>query len=151
MKLAFFDEVEAPDGGLVVVDGGIHGVQGHTLAVEAGGAARWERRLDGLMPSGVAGSGTDHLAAEDRARLDDWARAAWDLAGDGGRRSFFAPVENGPPRWVWAVVVRRGADERALEGSAIAPSHAPHELAPEIASLLAFVIARVDGLAAALR
>lgn len=146
MKLSYFGEVSIPDGALAVMDGGIHGVSGHTVVVGADGVATWERRLDSLQPIGRVGSGRFQLTAEELSRVARWRDRAWETAA--GERLFFsgARADQPPPvpRWVWAVVVRRGDEVRTLEGGSIRPT----EGAPDgVRDLLEWLIRRVDGLA----
>ena len=124
-----FGDVSIADGAIVLMDGGIHGVQGHTLVIPGTGDATWERRLDGMQPIGKAGSGTLALAADEATRLRTWADQMWALA-PAGKKSYDAPIEHGPPRWVWAIVVRRGDEIRFLDGGGISsPAGAPEPAA----------------------
>ena len=125
VKTAMFGNVTLDTGTIYLADGGIHGVQGHTLVVAASGDARWERRLDGLQPSGKAGVGTLKLAADEAKQLVAWADRLWDLAPK-GKASFDPDPKNGPPRWVWVIVIRRGDEVRILQGGDMAsPNGAP--------------------------
>ncbi len=144
VKTAFFGEVETDGVALAVMDGGTHGVQGHTIVVGVDGTATWERRLDGLRPKGGAGRGGLELADDERKRIEAWSRAAWDTAGPSGRASFFVDPSQGPPRWVWALVVCRGGEARLVEGGALVRlgGSLPAPLRP----LLDWLVDRVDEL-----
>jgi hypothetical protein len=140
VKLTYFGDVEVADGELVVMDGGIHGVQGHTLRVAPDGSARWERRVESLQPSGKPGAGSARLSADEAGRVKAWGDAVWPLGG----KSWYPPPDRGPPRWVWAIVLRRGDEIRALEGGATAPPDgAPDAARP----LLKWLVEKVDALA----
>jgi hypothetical protein len=142
---AMFGDVAIADGAIAIMDGGIHGVQGHRIVIDPAGAATWERRLDGMQPSGKAGKGAFAPAADELARARDAAAKLWELAPQ-GRRSFSAPIEDGPPRWVWAVVLRRGDEVRVVDGGSIdSPQGAPGPARP----LLEWLVKRVDGLSVA--
>jgi hypothetical protein len=147
MKVGFFGEVETDGVALAVMDGGIHGVQGHTIVVRLDDTATWERRLDGLQPSGRAGRGPLQLTDVERRQLEAWSRAAWDAAGPSGRASFFVDPSQGPPRWVWAVVVRRGDEVRLVEGGALDRLGGP--VPPPLRPLLDWLVHRVDELSKA--
>jgi hypothetical protein len=145
VKVSMFGDVAIADGAIHVMDGGIHGVQGHTLVIAATGAASWERRLDGMRPSGKAGAGQVQLTADEAARVRGWADELWELA-PAGKASFDQPIERGPPRWVWAIVLRRGDQVRVLSGGGIAsPTGAPGPAK----SVLEWLVTRVDAAAAA--
>lgn len=143
VKTSMFDEIAIDDGAIHLADGGIHGVQGHTLVVPASGAAKWERRLDSMRPSGKAASGTLKLSADEAKQLRAWADKLWDLAPN-GTASFDTDLKDGPPRWVWVIVLRRGEQVRVLSGGNIAPPKG----APEPAkATLEWLIQRVDAAA----
>jgi len=144
VKTVFFGEVETDGVALAVMDGGIHGVQGHTIVVGLDGTATWERRLDGLKPSGRAGHGGLELTGDERRQIEAWSSATWDTAGPSGRASFFVDPWEGPPRWVWAVVVRRGDEARLVEGSALGRLGGP--VPPPLRALLEWLVHRVDQL-----
>lgn len=57
VKVAMFGDVSIDDGDVHLTDGGIHGIQGHTLIIRAAGQTTWQRRLDGMQPSGTPGTG----------------------------------------------------------------------------------------------
>lgn len=138
-KPAYFGEVSLDDGGVALMDGGIHGVQGHTLIVNRGKPAQWERRTESLQPSGKPGKGTVVLDMAELAELQKWSDEAWGKAG-----RYYPPIEQGPPRWVWAIVLRRGGVTRILEGGETSPTNgAPAAARP----MLEWLIARVDKLA----
>lgn len=137
VETGYFGAIELDDGDVVVADGGIHGVSGHTLRIGRDGRGRWSRRLDSLQPYGRPGSGRVKLDADERALVAAAADAAW------GLDTRPAPMPE-PPRWVWVVAVRRGDQTRAVEGSAmVVGDGAPAELA----ELLAWLRDRVDALA----
>jgi len=142
VKTVFFGEVETDGVALAVMDGGTHGVQGHTIVVGLDGAATWDRGLDSLRPHGRAGHGGLELKDDERRQIEGWSSAAWDAAGPRGRTSFFLDPWDGPPRWVWAAVVRRGDEVRLVEGSALRRQAglAPAALRP----LLDWLVHRVD-------
>jgi len=141
MKLTFFGEVTLADGELAVMDGGTHGVQGHTVVLGPDGGAAWERRLEGMSPSGKPGSGSFRPTHEELGRLGAWSERIWELAARDVR--FYPSIHHGPPRWVWAIVLRRGDETRALEGGAIPRGQgAPEEARP----LLDWMVERVDAL-----
>jgi len=143
VKLTYFGEVSVDEGDLVVMDGGIHGVQGHTIHLQRDGHARWERRVEGLQPSGKPGAGSFQPRAEELRSVRAWADEAWRLAGT-KQRAFYPAPAHGPPRWVWAIVLRRDGHTRTLEGGA----DRPLDGAPGGArDLLAWLIATVDALA----
>lgn len=140
VKVAMFDEVSIADGEIQVMDGGIHGVQGHTLVIPPSGPTTWGRRLDGMQPNGKAGTGKLELTADEATQLRGWADGLWQLA-PSGQASFDAPINNGPPRWVWAIVLRRGEEVRVLSGGAIvSPTGAP----PPAKAVLEWLVSRVD-------
>lgn len=140
MKTRYFGEIQVADGALALMDGGMHGVQGHRLIIEPDGEARWERRTDSFQPVGEPGAGHVRLAEGELAALAHWRRALWELAEE--LRAYFPPIEQGPPRWVWAVLLRRGDEVRILEGGGMSPDAAPEPArAP-----LAWLIDRVDAL-----
>jgi len=139
----YFNEIEIADGALAVMDGGTHGVQGHTVVINAGGRATWERRLEGLRPQGSPGSGSFVLGNDERALQRTWSNTVWDMAGPSGRARFFGDISEGPPRRVWAVVLRRGDEVRVVEGGKAFSPHSPEPLQP----LLAWLVRRVDELA----
>ncbi len=137
MKTSYFGDVAPADGELAVMDGGMHGVQGHALVVARDNrSARWERRIDSFRPSGTPGAGITALTEVEQADLARWR----EVVGGVAESRFFPPPASGPPRWVWAIAL----GDRLIEGGAIAPgSDAPAGLAP----LLAWLRTRVDGLA----
>jgi hypothetical protein len=143
VKTSFFGEVDAPDGGIALMDGGIHGVQGHTIIAPPSGAAKWERRIDGVQPLGKPGSGELDPSSEERARLASWRDAVWDLAGAGKDR-YWSDFSHGPPRWVWVIAVRRGDEIRAVQGGDMSWGDEPEPLA----SALAWLRETVDALGA---
>jgi hypothetical protein len=143
VKPAMFGDVTIEDGAIHLMDGGIHGVQGHTIVVPPDGTrVTWERRVDGMQPSGKAGNGTIDLMRDELGRVRAWADAAWKLA-PMGRKSFADPAD-GVPRWVWAIVVRRGDEIRVLDGGGMSP---PDDAPAETKSALAWLIERVDAAA----
>jgi len=140
IKSSFFGEVDAPDGGVHLMDGGMHGVQGHTIEAPPRGPWRWERRLDGMQPRGKAGDGQLDPAEQERQQLFAWTESAWQLAPSGKADFFeFPPTV---PRWVWCIVIRRGAEVRILQGGGVTWGSEPKELAP----LLEWLRERVDQL-----
>lgn len=142
---AHFGDVEIADGSVILMDGGMHGVQGHQLFVDAGGHARWVRRLDSFAPYGRAGSGTTTLTAAERADLAAWTDVAWKRAGHARHASFYPDISRGIPRLVWILVMRRGAEVRTLEGGEVGGDAPPEVAAPA----LSWLVARVDALASA--
>lgn len=143
VKTAMFGEVAIDDGAIQLADGGIHGVQGHTLIVPARGDAKWERRTDSMQPRGKAGSGTLKLTADESKQLHAWADKMWDLAPK-GKASYDMDIKDGLPRWVWVIVLRRGDEVRVLEGGATSSP----EGAPDPAkAALAWLAERVDAAA----
>jgi hypothetical protein len=144
VKLSYFGEVAIADGEVAVMDGGIHGVQGHTLRIDRDGGGRWERRVESLQPSGKPGAGTFKPSPDELKSLRAWADRLWSAAGTKGG-SYFPPPDRGPPRWVWAIALRRGGEVRTLEGGAMAPTDGAPADARE---LLAWTIAKVDELGA---
>ncbi len=141
LEVPMFGEVTINDGELLLMDGGIHGVQGHRLRVPPTGAAAWDRSVDSFHPSGKAGAGELVLTSEERATLKGSADALWELAAN-GQTSFDQPIEKGPPRWVWAIVLRRGDEVRVLSGGDVqSPAGAPEAAK----SVLTFLVERVDG------
>lgn len=135
VKVPYFGTVAVADGELVVQDGGSHGVQGHTLRIGPEGRATWERRVEGLRPQGSAGAGSFTPNEDELRDLAGWAETAWDLC---ARPKPPRAPSTQAPRWVWAVVVRRGNEARWLADG----DHAPDELRP----LLDWLRKRVDGL-----
>ena len=142
-KTRHFGEQPAPGVVLAVLDGGTHGVAGHGLELRADGSARWTRRVDSVAPHAASGAGVVELSEPERERLAAWAEAAWELA-QASDDAHYPPVEADPPRWVWAVVVRRGEAIRLLEGGGVSRDGAPPALRP----LLEWLVERVDELAA---
>jgi len=138
-----FGDVEIADGSVILMDGGMHGVQGHQLFVDAGGHARWVRRLDSFAPHGRAGSGTTTLTAAERTRLAAWTDAAWKRAEKTRHASFYPDISRGIPRRVWILVMRRGDEVRTLEGGEVGGGKPPDVAAPA----LSWLVARVDALA----
>jgi hypothetical protein len=133
-----FGSVVLEPGDVVVHDGGIHGVQGHSVE-RRGGAWSWQRRLDGFRPHGRAGEGSFVPDAAELAQLSSWLDALWEAAAlEPPRR----PPPGAPPRWVWIVAQRRGDELRALDGD----SHASLEAAQP---LLDWLVRRVDALSEA--
>lgn len=144
VKTVFFGEVETDGVALAVMDAGTHGVQGHAIVVGSDGSATWDRGLDSLEPRGREGHGGLELTDDERRQIEAWSSAAWNAAGPRGRRSFLLDPWDGPPRWVWAVVVPRRDDVRLVEGSAIGWMHGP--LPPPLRALLDWLVRRVDEL-----
>jgi len=145
VKVSRFGEVSLADGVIQVMDGGTHGVQGHTLVIPPTGPVTWERRLDGMSPNGKAGTGQLELTPDEMTRVRGWADVLWRLA-PSGEASFDPPIKNGPPRWVWAIVQRRGEEVRVLRGGAIVSRTG----APDPAkAVLEWLVSRVDAAAAA--
>lgn len=143
-KVAMFNEVSIENGSIMMMDGGTHGVQGHTLTIPAKGEATWQRRLDSLRPHGTEGSGQLALTAEEEAQVQTWAGDLWKLAPEGEAR-FDPPVADGPPRWVWGIVLRRGDEVRVLSGGGLSST----ATAPKPATAaLAWLASRVDAAAA---
>lgn len=151
VKTARFGEVSMDGVEVALMDGGVHGVQGHSLWVGSDGLARWARRLDGLHPAGHAGRGTFVLSSEERAWLEPAvARArAFGLArevaraaerADAGRTCPQRRADPQPPRWVWAIILRHAGRPLLIEGEALARGDAP----PDVEPLLAWLVARVD-------
>jgi hypothetical protein len=140
VKVPMFNDVAIEAGAIHLMDGGIHGVQGHTLVIPASGDAQWERRLEGMQPSGKAGSGKLALTAAETSKLHGWSDGLWDLAPKGTAR-FDMPIDTGVPRWVWAIVMRRGDEVRVLSGGDMSsPDGAPEPAK----SALAWLVTRVD-------
>ncbi len=143
VKTSMFGDVAIDDGAIHLADGGIHGVQGHTLVVRATGDAKWERRLDGMQPHGKPGAGALSLTADETKQLRAWADKLWDLAPKGSA-SFDTDPRNGPPRWVWVIVLRRGDEVRVLSGGNMSP---PDGAPPPAKLALEWLIQRVDAAA----
>ena len=97
MKVATsrFGDVAIEDGQLVIMDGGTHGVQGHTLIVDADGTARWEYRPEGLRPEGEASSGRTRLSKKERGLVRGARDLVWARAGAAGARRFFPDPDEG--------------------------------------------------------
>ena len=143
MKTLLFGDVDTDDGSLLLMDGGIHGVQGHTVVVPAHGTWRWERCLDGFRPAGKAGSGTFIPSAEEQALVARLRVVVRELAG----QRFHQPIQYGPPRWSWVIAVREGSVLDAVEGGEVS---SPGELSPEsVRDALAWLRRRVDELSEA--
>jgi hypothetical protein len=71
-----------------------------------------------------------------------WRDRLWALA-PSGAASFAPPAAEGAPRWVWAIVMRRGPDVRVLTGGGMdSPMGAPEPAR----SALIWLVKRVDGL-----
>jgi len=143
VKVAFFGEVSLDVGGTAFMDGGTHGVAGHSLVIDANGNTSWERRTGSVEPTGKEGKGSITLGSAEQERLGVWTEKLWQLAG-AGTREFYPPIEEGPPRWVWAIVIRRQDETRILEGGGLPGSADAPEPAREPLQWLA---ERVDGLA----
>jgi hypothetical protein len=83
------------------------------------------------------------LTAAETKEFRAWADKLCDLAPK-GKASFDADPKNGPPRWVWVIVLRRGDEVCVLQGGDIASPNG----APEPAkSALAWLESRVDAAA----
>lgn len=137
MKLAHFGEVTLADGDVVIVDGGTHGVSGHTLAFRRSGVVEWARRVGTMGPRGAVGAGTMTLDDATRATAAGWLDEAWVYAANNPTPSTRAP--GAPPRWVWAIAMRRGDEVRVVERDP-AIADPPAELSP----LLDFLRDAVD-------
>lgn len=146
VKTRYFGTVSVADGAVAIMDGGTHGNAGHTIVAAPDGAATWARRIDSMRPDGVAGKGDFELSADEHERLRVWADDVWDYAGPDSTE-MFPPVEKGAPRWVWAIVVRRGDEVRVLQGGSIAPLRGG--LPDAAQQLLEWVGDRVDALSEA--
>src|SRR5689334_12438789 len=120
VHVAMFGDVTIADGAIAVMDGGIEGVQGHTLVLFAADSPTWQRRLEGMQPSGNAGSGHLALSADDTSTWHTWRDVLWSLA-PSGSATFDPPSSDGVPRWVWAIVLRRGAAVRVITGGGMDP------------------------------
>ncbi|MEZ4445041.1 MAG: hypothetical protein R3B72_38565 [Polyangiaceae bacterium] len=141
VRTSFFGKVPIADGEIAIMDGGIHGVQGHTLRIPAKGPAHWQRRVDSLQPHGKPGEGDVELTPDELNAID--RNALWQRAAPGSTTEFFPPVAHGPPRWVWAIVLRRGKEIRLLQGGATTVG----DLAPpEAKAALTWVQNEVDTL-----
>jgi hypothetical protein len=144
VDVAMFGNVAIADGAIAIMDGGIEGIQGHTVVLPATGSPTWARRIEGLQPAGKPGEGTLTLSSEEGARWRGWSDPLWALAPNGSA-SFLTATSEGP-RWVWAIVMRRGPEARVLTGGGIEPGSG----APEPArSALAWLVQRVDAASAA--
>jgi hypothetical protein len=147
MKTLFFGEVDAGDGSVVLMDGGIHGVQGHTVIAPTAGAASWTRTLDGFRPVGRPGSGSFELTSDERALIERARTALEELTMERPKVAFFHPPNFGPPRWSWVIAARVGGSVRVLEGGEVA---SPGTLTPlEIRDVLDWLRRRVDELSEA--
>lgn len=142
VKVSMFGQVAIADGAIILMDGGIHGIQGHTLSVPSAGATTWERRLDGMYPNGKAGSGSVELDAAELTDLRTWADGMWKLAAKGSV-SFDPPREHGVPHWVWAIVLRRGDEVRVLDGGGMSP---PDNAPDPVKQALEWLVKRVNAL-----
>lgn len=138
-----FDVVSLEDGELVAMDGGTHGVPGHTVWVLPDGTARWERRVDSMGDDDREGEGIITPDAGEKSLLTAWANAAWNIGNP--ERPWPPPAPDGNPAWlnpvppwVWAVLVRRGDEIRIVEGDTW--TGAPPELEP----LLDWMATRID-------
>jgi len=144
MKTVLFGDVHAEDGTLVLMDGGIHGVQGHTVILPPSGPASWSRALDGFQPIGRAGSGDFEPSEEERALLGRARDALEELTTEQPQLSFFHPPQHGPPRWCWVIALGLEGATRLVEGGEIA---SPGILTPlEIRDALEWLRRRVDEL-----
>jgi hypothetical protein len=143
-KTRMFGEVEVGDGELVFMDGGTHGVPGHTARVAPDGTMRWERRVDSMGEDRNTGEGSLCLDDRERARLGGWAEAAFRLGDPGRPWPPPVPAEGPPsrppepPRYCWVVLLRRGAAIRAVEGDNWTGE--PEELVP----MMRWLVERVD-------
>jgi hypothetical protein len=136
----YFNKLELTGDSVIMMDGGTHGVRGHTLTWDAHGRGRWERRVDSFDRSGGTGAGELALDAATLSRLGPRLEAAWQLAlAEKGHVRRFPPPDRGPPRWVWAIAMRRGDDAVLLEGGDF-PGRAPREAK----DLLGFLATEVD-------
>lgn len=136
----YFDKLELTGDVVMLMDGGIHGVSGHTLRFDPSGRGRWERRVDSFDTRTRPGAGELTLDDATITRVRPLLDAAWTLArGEGGHLRRFLPPGSGPPRWVWAIAMRRGNDTVLLEGGDF-PGRAP----PELADLLDWLASDVD-------
>lgn len=140
VKVPMFSDVAIEDGAIHLMDGGIHGIQGHTLVIPASGDVKWERRLDGMQPNGKAGAGTITLTADEAKRLRGWADGLWKLAPKGSAR-FDGKDRSDIPRWVWGIVLRRGDEVRVLSGGGMSP---PDNAVDPAKSALEWLDRRVD-------
>jgi hypothetical protein len=142
-KTSMFGVIALEDGELAAMDGGTHGVSGHTARVLPDGSVRWERRVDSMGHDSNEGKGQVTLDAEERARLAGWADAAFELGGPAKPWPLpppagSPPAVNPPPPWCWAVLVRRGDEIRVVQGDTWTGTP------PKLAPLLDWLRARVD-------
>lgn len=139
VKTGYFGTVSLGDADALLMDGGMHGVQGHTLRIDQGATASWERRVDSFRPQGTVGDGALELTAEERGWLEGALTVARQLALEGNTR-FFGDGPPRPPRFVWAIVLRHPERPLLLEGGGMALTATPPELTP----LLSWLRERVD-------
>ncbi|MRS12859.1 MAG: hypothetical protein EG823_07280 [Actinobacteria bacterium] len=138
MEADMFGEVELPEDGTLLVDGGTHGRVGHSLWVTTDGRVRWERRLDSLGDqTQCKGEGTRILTEDELAEFGALADRIWGLA-------ITEPEEEedpSVPRYCWMVAMRRGDDAGMLEG----PPFGHPYLAPpaEVAAALDWMFEKV--------
>jgi hypothetical protein len=144
VKALYFGDVDVPDGAVALMDGGIHGVQGHIVIAPASGAASWTRSLDGFRPVGRAGGGEFELTADERALLERTRTALEELTVERAHVRFFHAPNLGPPRWSWVIAARVGGAMRLLEGGEVS---SPGVLTPlEVRDALDWLRRRVDDL-----
>jgi len=131
-----FKTQSLPKGGLLLIDGGIHGIQGHTLQIAPDGSTRWARRCDGLFPAGSEGDGElileNNVMTTVRAWMDILLSRYQDRA-----QMFFIGQENEPRpcRWVWAAAAERNGIVALVQGGAVYGLEAPPDLAPMLTRL----------------
>jgi hypothetical protein len=142
LETDFFDKLELPGDMVMLMDGGTHGVAGHTLSWDPAGHGHWERRVDSMGSDHRTGAGEMTLDLATLARVKPMLDRGWLLArAEANHAKRFPPIslDDGPPRWVWAIAMRRGDDTALLEGGGF-PDSAP----PEVRELLDFLADDVD-------
>jgi len=111
-----FGEVAIEDGVLQLMDRGSGDGRVHVITISRAGATKssWDDKPG--APVHVI-TGSIQISDEERTQLRSWADQLWQLA-PGGHRSYVGPPPDGTPRYVWAIVVRRGDEVRVIDGGA---------------------------------
>jgi len=112
-----FGDLTIEDGALELLDHNSGDGRVHRLTVSRdfqGSTLSWADRPG---PRSDVRVGTFPISPEERDQVRSWSEQLWRLA-PGGRRSFPRAAGEGRPGYEWAIVVRRGAEVRVIDGGA---------------------------------